>query len=223
MAFKIKPLLLKSDFIGFIPQFRIMDESRYKSIFSSLLSIIIILFSINFVLYSFIDYVHQNPKVEYYKSNDYETNKTFTISNSLFMFYYDFYCFSNESVRPNLNFYLHEMREDFPYERVEFEPCELGINIDLKYKDVIERFNLVENYKTNELFCLNFSGKEFTLYNNPNIKSGYERFLYFNLDSTCVDYYLWIDLITENDFIDHNKKGNPIVPQYKKNSFFLMN
>ena len=48
MTLKIKPILLKCDFIGFVPQFRIFDESRYKSIFSSLLSIILIIYSLGF-------------------------------------------------------------------------------------------------------------------------------------------------------------------------------
>ena len=30
MALKIKPLLLKCDFVGFIPHFRILNEFRYK-------------------------------------------------------------------------------------------------------------------------------------------------------------------------------------------------
>ena len=86
MAFKFKSLLLKSDFIGFIPQLRIFEETRYKSAFSSILSIIIIIFSVAFVFYSFVDYLNQNPNVLYYKNNDLITNKTYTISNSLLLF-----------------------------------------------------------------------------------------------------------------------------------------
>ena len=88
MAFKFKSLLLKSDFIGFIPQLRIFEETRYKSAFSSILSIIIIIFSVAFVFYSFVDYLNQNPNVLYYKNNDLITNKTYTISNSLLQFFY---------------------------------------------------------------------------------------------------------------------------------------
>ena len=33
MGLKIKKILLNCDFIGFIPSFRILDETRYKSIF----------------------------------------------------------------------------------------------------------------------------------------------------------------------------------------------
>ena len=84
MAFKFKSLLLKSDFIGFIPQLRIFEETRYKSAFSSILSIIIIIFSVAFVFYSFVDYLNQNPNVLYYKNNDLITNKTYTISKQFF-------------------------------------------------------------------------------------------------------------------------------------------
>ena len=106
MALKIKPILFKLDFIGFIPQFRILDEFRYKSVFSSILSIIIILFSIFFVLYSLIDFIHQQPKVEYYKNNDYETNKTFLINDSLLMFQYFFMCPSDQSKLPIIYIFL---------------------------------------------------------------------------------------------------------------------
>ena len=67
MVFNSKQILLKFDFIGAIPEFRVLDEARYKSIFSSILSILLIIFSIAFVIYSFVEYLNQNPKVEYYK------------------------------------------------------------------------------------------------------------------------------------------------------------
>ena len=95
MNFKIKSLLLTTDFIGLIPQLRIFEQTRYKSIFSFILSIIIIIFSAGFVFYSFVDYLNQNPSVHYYKNNDLRTNKTYTISNSLLMFQNNFFCLSN--------------------------------------------------------------------------------------------------------------------------------
>ena len=93
MRSNVKKFLLKFDFIGPIPEFRILDDTRYKSIFSSILSILLIIFSIVFVIYSFDEYLNQNPKVEYYKNNDYTTNKTFVISDSLLMFRPFFFVF----------------------------------------------------------------------------------------------------------------------------------
>ena len=71
MGFKPKQILLKFDFIGPIPEFRILNETRYKSIFSSILSILLIIFSIGFSIYFFYDYLSWIPKVEYYKNNDF--------------------------------------------------------------------------------------------------------------------------------------------------------
>ena len=222
MVFKIKPLLLKCDFIGFIPQFRILDDTRYKSIFSSLLSIIIIIFSIAFISYSFIEYANQNPKVEYYKSNDYQTNKTFKISDSLFMFNYHFTCFSNYSEEHNLLINIEDINEGMN-EPIEYNTCELGKNIDFKYKNVVDKIKRVEKNDLNNFLCLNFSNKEFTLYSDPSITKINERHLQLRLTSECKDYYILFYLITENDFIDHTKKDNPIVPDYKVSGFVLEN
>ena len=41
----------------------------------------------------------------------------------------------------------------------------------------------------------------------------------FKLSAECQNYILTFTLITENDFIDHNNKDNPIVPYYQKNNY----
>ena len=222
MAFKIKHLLLKFDFIGFVPQFRILDETRYKSIFSSILSIILILFSIAFVSYSFSEFIHQNPKVEYYKSNDDLTNKTFLISDSLLMFKYDFYSWPNVSNKPTFEITIYNIKEDF-YQSLDFEPCELGKNIDIKYKETIEKFEKIEKMNVSDFFCINFNNTKFMLYSHPSLPSEYENILNIRVYSDCEDYMLYFKLVTENDFIDHNKKDNPIVPYYKNTDIFLYN
>ena len=168
MIFKIKTLLFKFDFIGFIPQFRILDESRYKSLFSASLSFLIILFSIIFISSSFIDFIHQNPQIEYYKNNDYETNKTFVISDSLLMFQYYFMCPSDPSKLPNLTIALNSPLEQ-RFETPEFEPCELGKNINLKYKDLIRKFNSIEKWNSDTYFCIN--------YNSVNMKKLFSKII----------------------------------------------
>ena len=180
MVFKIKTFLLKFDFIGFIHQFRILDESRYKSLFSTILSFLIILFSINFVLYSFIDFINQIPEVEYYKNNDYETNKTIVLSDSLLMFKPFFNCSSDPSKLPDITVSLTIPLEQ-KYLDAKFEPCELGKNINLKYKDLIEKFNSIEKWNSDTYFCINYNSvnmKNFTLYSHPIIPYEEENSLY---------------------------------------------
>ena len=222
MAFKIKHLLLKFDFIGFVPQFRILDETRYKSIFSSILSIILILFSIAFVSYSFSEFIHQNPKVEYYKSNDDLTNKTFLISDSLLMFQYQFACWSNESEKPIFEISIFNIKEDF-YQSLDFEPCELGKNIDIKYKETIEKLESIEKMNVSDFFCINFNNTKFMLYSHPSLPRENENKLNIEIYSECEDKILYFKLVTENDFIDHNKKDNPIVPSYQNNEIVTYN
>ena len=106
MEFKPKKILLKCDFIGAIPEFRILDETRYKSIFSSILSILLIIFSITFAIYFFYDYLNRIPKVEYYKNNDFSTNKTLVLSDTLLMFHYSFFCIDDNEGKPTTDIYL---------------------------------------------------------------------------------------------------------------------
>ena len=219
MALKIKPLLLKCDFVGFIPHFRILNEFRYKSVFSSILSLLIILFSIIFILFSFIDFIHQKPKIEYYKSNDYETNKTFLISDSLLMFKNVFICNSNDSVRADLNIYFNNPLEKKIYQ-LKYEPCELGKNINLKYKDLVETFNSIEYWDLSKYLCINYNNKNFSLNSNPLISLDNENKLELMVNAHCEDYILNFELITQNDIIDHNK-DNPFIPYYKRSEYVL--
>ena len=224
MTIKIKSLLYKFDFIGLIPQFRILEETRYKSVFSSFLSIAVVIFSIAFVVYSFIDYLHQNPHLQYYKNNDYSTNKTYTISNSLLMFKNDFYCFSNDSdISKLIVTKWDDPRNNLLYEYINYEPCELGKNLDIKYKNIIEIFERIEETNISEYTCLNFNNTKFTLYDNSQISDNYERFLELTLESTCEDYILAFQLVTQNDFLEHNNRDNPIVPFYQKHIITSMN
>ena len=58
---KLEKLLFLLDFAGTSPNLRILNNNNYKSIISSIISIIIIIISIFFTIFSFIDYLNQNP------------------------------------------------------------------------------------------------------------------------------------------------------------------
>ena len=221
MVFKSKQILLKCDFIGYIPELRILDEARYKSIFSSILSILLIIFSIIFVTYSFIEYLNQNPKIEYYKNNDYSTNKTYAISDSFLMFHYSFFCLSDISEMPNVEVFSEKGR--IHLERLSFKPCELGKSLNIKYKEVVEKFEKIDRWKLERYYCIDYNGSDLTLFSHPSDSSDYENLLQIRILSKCKDYTLFFKLLTENDFIDHNQKENPIVPFYEKNELTLRN
>ena len=115
------------------------------------------------------------------------------------MFKNDFYCFSNDSHITNLTIY--DIKE-LLYEEIDYEPCVLGKNLDIKYKNIVETFEKVEETKINEYSCLNFHNKEFTLINNPLISDEFGNHMEFSIKSTCKDYLLLFNLITQNDFLE---------------------
>ena len=87
MCSNVKLFLYTFDFIGMVPQFRILKNDSYKSIFSSIISIIITIASIVFSIYSIIDYLKfNNPTISYLKRYDNALNNTIFLKDTLFMF-----------------------------------------------------------------------------------------------------------------------------------------
>ena len=216
MMNKIRSLLFLLDFMGLHPNLRVMNYDNYKSTFSSYISILIILISLAFSIYSFIDYSNQNPIISYYKNVDNSVNKTIELNESFIMFNvstmcpveYDYYSFY-------MSTYVDEM--------LEIEPCELGKNIDLKYKDLIENIEGIENLYINNYKCINLKKKNITLFQN-NIDPDNRMELFSlsielkNLTNCPFERYL-IEIITENDLINHENKINPFVPYYRRDTF----
>ena len=220
MGFKFKPTLLKCDFIGLTPQLRILNENSYKSIFSAILSVLLIIFSIIFLLYSFVEYVNQNPNVEYYKNNDNLTNKTVILSDTLLMFQYFFFCYGFKREYPLEVTSIDNNRETIT--KLELEPCELGKNINLKYKELVEKFEKTEPLKINEFCCINFNNTNLTIFDEPSKSHDLGNYLHVELASQCTDNSMFITIVTQNDIIDHSKK-NPFVPNYQINNIYLQN
>jgi hypothetical protein len=97
-----------------------------------------------------------------------------------------------------------------------FEPCEIGKNINIKFKDDLEKAIInISDYD-----CISSEHGNIPLFYNDN-----------NLD--LGDYFLWIiiqsteefvlsktsfvvEIITENDLIDHDNKTNPIIPHINR-------
>ena len=53
------------------------------------------------------------------------------------------------------------------------------------------------------------------------MKSELERHLQFELESSCENYILLFDLITQNDVIEHRNRINPLVPHYQKHRILI--
>ena len=71
------------------------------------------------------------------------------------MFKYSFYCLDDKEIKPIINIHLN-YEKDFKY--LVLEPCELGKNLNSKYKEVLEKFDAIEVSKFKEYYCINYHG-----------------------------------------------------------------
>jgi len=235
MCSNVKLFLYTFDFIGIVPQFRILKYNMYKSIFSSIISIIITISFIGFSIYSIIDYLKfKNPSISYLKGYDNTSNHTILLNDTLFMF---------RAYRINYDFYETDMKfeayyfNEFDIIELNIERCQLGKNINIKFKDGLEKLN--DNI--NDSYCISSEHGNLPLFSNPGLnkkaKSFINIFILNNNDNnntnnennnenndndedndenndTYLDDYINVELITENDIIDHDNKKDPIIPSF---------
>ena len=136
-------ILYKLDFVGISPQLLIFKNERYKSILSLFISIVIIFTSIIFAILSLIDnFKYQTPTVIYSKANDLETNRIINIKDSFLIF--QLVDASNKlKINNSIAYFEGEYKVSYDngtYDSItlEIENCEIGKNIDIKYKDYID-------------------------------------------------------------------------------------
>ena len=158
MCPKIKLFLYTFDFIGMVPQFRILKNDSYKSIFSSIISIIITIASIVFSIYSIIDYLKFNdPSISYLNRFDNELNNTIFIKDILIMF--RFFNKFNSDIDFSV-YYESELKST----KLNVERCQMGKNINIKFKDHLEKKN---NDKINKYYCISSEHGNLPLFSNP--------------------------------------------------------
>ena len=226
MARTFKSILFKLDFIGILPQIKIFNSNIYKSLFSSILSIIVIIFSLVFGIYSFIEFINQNPTIDYYKTNDFITNKTIEISNSFIMFQIMAFNF-DYGTRINLSlesfYYSNDIDSSIS---LMVEPCQYGKNIGLKHQKLFEDYEKREKESISNYFCINFNNNNISFSHHPNDNNNNQSFLklivYSNESESYMQYFS-LKIVTENDIIDHNNKENPIIPYYYYDTINIYN
>ena len=162
MPNKIKSFFYNFDFTGLIPKFRILKEDSYKSIPSTIISIIIIISAITFTIYSIIEFFKfENPSISYIKSYDTEYNKFILLKNTLFMFDASVFCQGNDFIDP----FSAEYQESSHTKHLNLERCEIGKNIDIKFRDSLEKEGLkdiIDHY-----LCISSEHGDLPLYYRP--------------------------------------------------------
>ena len=211
-----KQFIYNIDFIGQIPQLRVLNNNRYHSLFSIIISVGLILFAIGFSIFSIIHYKNQDPSVYYYKTID-KNKKHFLISDSLLMV----------QLIP-LNDAITDLQFSTLYFDVKniidfrIETCELGKNINFKYKELYQ--NIVNRFGGNpkDYYCINFNKTNIYLSQEFNHNENFDSYLSIlitfnknpkNIDNSTNNYLFYLNIITEDDYINH-KDRNGIIPSY---------
>ena len=211
----LESLLYKLDFVGINPQLLIFKNERYKSILSLFISIIIIITSIIFIILSLIDYFkNQTPTVIYSKANDLETNRKINIKDSILVF--QLVDVSNKmKINSSIAYFEGEYKvayDNGTYDSItlEIENCEIGKNIDIKYKDYFDS-KYKYNREISDYYCINFSKSNLPLFYLPNV--GYSYYDIYIVKNNQIDFpseRIQSLIASENDLIDHYNKKNPI-------------
>ena len=212
-------LLYKFDLFGITPQLKIFNDKSYNSIYSSIISIIALSISIGFSIFLLFDYSQfENPLVIYYKDNDEITNRTFQIKDTLLIFgimdssysipindsevYYDAYYYE---------IYFNGTSKQI---QIPLEPCELGKNINKKFKNVFNKMKLYENNENNYIhnfYCVSPEYGNLSISNIPNIgESGLQLYTVIRPNSSYIPDNIYSMFYFERDIISHNNKSNPV-------------
>ena len=219
---KLGSFLYTLDLIGISPQLFIFKNKRYKSIFSSILSLLIILASIGFIIYSLNEYLKfKTPSIAYSKDNDRKTKRGFLLKKYILAF---------QLVDAIDTFYFNTINKSIAYYKADFniyynngsmenteldiENCEFGKNIDLNYKDLFKNGNTYGR-KIEEFYCLNTQDTNLSLFYDPNVGfSLITLYVIFKNNSIYTPEKLQSLIVTENTIIDHYNKKNPISNGY---------
>ena len=215
MLIKIQSFLSTIDLIGIIPQLYIFNNNKYNSFLSSIISFIILLFSIFFAVFSLNEYLkYQNPFVIYSKANDMNTGRSVPLKD-LFLMFQIVESTGLETINKSIAFYEAEYLIiynngsyiNFP---IEIENCNKDKHPNSYYKELI--YNYAGFGKTvSDFYCINSKIEELELFYYPDI--GYSSInispkIIKNSNYTPEDLQSLI--VSENDLIDHYNKRNPI-------------
>ena len=215
MVNKCQSFLYFFDLVGTSPELYVFNNTRYKTILSSILSIIIILFSVFFTLYSLIDFFkYESPIISYSKGNDKKTKREFFLKDSFLMFQLiDSTSFG--SINNSIAYFESDYRivyENGTFEagNIQVERCELGRNLDIKYKDYIGgKSNFGRPIE--EFYCFGSNNKNISLFYYPDkIYNLVSLHIIFKNNTKYFPEKIQALIISEINLIDHNNKNNPI-------------
>ena len=223
MLNKVINFLYYFDIIGPIPKLYIFNKERYQSIFSLVLSLLIMILTISFILYSLINYIENDrPTVVYSKSNDENEKRKIFLKDTLLMFQFTDSTSVNK-LNESIVYFEGEYIAVFDNAtskniKLNVTNCNLGVNLNSKYEKLFkERLKTLSydydqnNKNINDFYCIDSENTDIDLFYYPNI--GYSS-IYLNIIFQNQNLYspedISIMIIYENNLINHDNKESPI-------------
>jgi len=214
---KCKSILFYFDLIGISPQLLTFRNKRYKSIFSAFTSVIIIIFSIIFIILSLVQYLkYESPIITYSKGNDENTRREVFIKDIILMFQL-IDSTSGNFINNSTAYYDAEYRifyynGSYLIKKINIEKCEIGKNIDYKYKDFIkDKSNFGKEYK--DFYCIDSKNMPLFYYPNDGFSS-INLLIKLKNNNNCIPEKIQSLIVSENNLINHYDKNNPITTNY---------
>ena len=211
------------DIIGPSPKLYIFNKETYQTVFSLILSMLIIISSFIYILYSVVDYIQNNrPNVVYSKSNDNNKERKINLKEVLLMFQildYNTMKKVNESIAyfESINVAIYDNAKVNFYP-IEVKACKPGENLNVKYEnylkhkfDELAEVQVQEDKNIKDFYCINTQNIDLSLFYEPNV--GYS---YLDLNLILKNQSLYrpedisIMFIYENNLINHDNKKSPI-------------
>lgn len=219
MTFKAIDFLYIFDIIGPTPKLLIYNKERYKSSFSSVISIIIIIIVISLSILLLIQFFnYDSPIIAYSKANDYLVNREINLTDS-FLIFQLMDTKQNLHINNSLAYYEAEYIAIYDngsilYSPLKVEPCQIGKNLNMKYHDITEEKYKFER-KLEDFYCLSTEGSynlnDINLFYLPDV--GYSEIRLrikikegINIPLENIQTLI----VSENNIIEHKNKTNPI-------------
>ena len=223
MLQKARNFIYNFDIIGPNPKLYIFNKETYQTVFSLILSMLIIISSFIYILYSVVDYIQNNrPNVVYSKSNDNNEERKINLKDVLLMFQildYNTMKKVNESIAyfESINVAIYDNAKVNFYP-IEVKACKPGENLNVKYEnylkhkfDELAEVQVQEGKNIKDFYCINTQNIDLSLFYEPNV--GYS---YLDLNLILKNQSLYrpedisIMFIYENNLINHDNKKSPI-------------
>ena len=173
------------DIIGPSPKLYIFNKETYQTVFSLILSMLIIISSFIYILYSVVDYIQNNrPNVVYSKSNDDNEERKINLKEVLLMFQildYNTMKKVNESIAyfESINVAIYDNAKVNFYP-IEVKACKPGENLNVKYEnylkhkfDELAEVQAQEDKNIKDFYCINTQNIDLSLFYEPNVGYSY--------------------------------------------------